>query len=128
MPVYKHVSGKKVERAVVQCSMAALALGLITFAADRLHLNLATTSLLYVIVIVLLARTGDFVPSVVISIIAALLLAYIAPPDYSFRVDDPLDIVAVVVLLITSVVIARPGVQTSPDVGRSPFQREPETD
>src|SRR5262245_1383236 len=107
MPVHKRVSAKKVERAVVQCLMDVLALGFTTVAAVLLHLNLATAILLYLIVILLLARIGDFVPSVVVSIIAALLLAYIAPPDYSFRVDDPLDMVAVVVLLITSLIIAR---------------------
>jgi signal transduction histidine kinase len=44
---------------------------------------------------------------VVVCIVASLLLAYIAPPAYSFRVDDVSDIVAVGVFLFCSVVIAK---------------------
>jgi signal transduction histidine kinase len=73
----------------------------------RLHLNLTTAALLYVIVVVLLARAGDFVSSIIASIIAALCLAYLAPPAHSFRVDDPLDDVAIVAFLSTSLIIAR---------------------
>jgi signal transduction histidine kinase len=103
----KHIARKAVGHAVVQCSIAILALGLIAIFFDRLHLNLATVTLLYVIVIVLLARVGNFLASVVSSIFASLLLAYIAPPNYSFRIDDPLDAVAVAAFLITSFIIAR---------------------
>jgi signal transduction histidine kinase len=60
-----------------------------------------------VIVVVLLARAGDFVSSIVASIIAALCLAHLAPPTYSFRVDDPIDDVAIVAFLITSFIIVR---------------------
>jgi signal transduction histidine kinase len=107
MAFLKLIAIQKVPQAAVQCSIAFLALALISVASDRVHLNLATVSLLYVIVIVLLARVGDFVPSVVVSVVALLLLAYIAPPYHSFRVDDPLDVVAVVAFLITSLIIAR---------------------
>jgi signal transduction histidine kinase len=99
-------STQKIQRGVVQCSIAVLALALITAGFNRGHLNLATVSLLFVIVIVALARVGNFLPSVLVSLLAALLLGYMAPPNYSFRVDDPLDIVAVAAFLITSVIIA----------------------
>ena len=92
---------------LVQCSIALLALVMITAASYRLHSNLATVSLLFVIVVVLLSRVGTLASSVVISIVAALLLAYIAPPAFSFRVDNLFDIVAVVAFLITSLIIAR---------------------
>ena len=97
---------RQIQRGVAQCSIAVLALALITIAFNLLHLNLATVSLLFVIVIVALARVSRFFPSVFISVLAALLLGYMAPPNYSFRVDDPLDVVAVVAFLITSVIIA----------------------
>lgn len=84
-----------------------VALELLTAACYRLHLNLTTASLLYVAVIALLARLGDFVPSVIAAIVAAVLLAYIAPPAYSFRIDDPLDVVAVSTFLIIALVIAQ---------------------
>ena len=90
-----------------QCLVASLILTFLTFVCDRLHLNLATTALLFVIVVVLLARVGSLVSSIVGSIIAALCLAYLAPPSYSFRIDDPLDVVAIAAFLISSLVIAR---------------------
>jgi signal transduction histidine kinase len=98
---------KRLEHAVVRCLIASLALVSLTVVCYRLHLNLATAGLLYVIVVVLLSCTGDFVSSIVASIIAALCLAHLAPPTYSFRVDEPLDDVAIVAFLITSLIIAR---------------------
>jgi signal transduction histidine kinase len=38
-------------------------------------------------------------------VVAALGLAHLAPPAYSFRVDDPLDYVAIAAFLITSFII-----------------------
>jgi signal transduction histidine kinase len=57
-------------------------------------------------VVALLSRLGSFVSSIVASI-AALCLAYLAPPAHSFRIDDPLNDVAIVAFLITSLIIAR---------------------
>jgi signal transduction histidine kinase len=59
------------------------------------------------IVVVLASRLGSFFTSIFASIIAALCLAHIAPPAFSFRVDDPLDDVAVIAFLTTSLIIAR---------------------
>jgi signal transduction histidine kinase len=102
----KHIA-KRLQRPVVHCLVASLALLSLTIVCYRLHLSLTTAALLYVIVVVLLARAGDFVSSIVASIIAALCLAHFAPPTYSFRVDDPLDDVAIVAFLITTLIIAR---------------------
>ena len=91
----------------MQCAVAILALALLTITCLRLHLNLTTVSLLYVVVIALLARLGDFVPSVIAAVVAAVILTYIAPPAYSFRIGDPLDVVAISAFLIVAVVIAQ---------------------
>jgi signal transduction histidine kinase len=93
-------------RSAAECLVASLALMLLTVVFYRMHFNLATASLLYVIVIVLLSRVGSFLPSIVASIVAGLCLAHIAPPAFSFLVDDPLDDVAVGAFFITSFVIA----------------------
>jgi signal transduction histidine kinase len=93
-------------RSLAQCLAACLALISLTVICYRLHLNLATASLLYVIVVVLLSRAGSFISSIVASIVAALCLAHLAPPAFSFRVDDPLNDVAIIAFLITSLVIA----------------------
>jgi len=101
------IANKGFQGTAAQSVIACLVLTSLTVVCYRLHLNIATASLLYVIVVVFLARAGNFASSIVGSIIAALCLAYLAPPAYSFRVDDPLDDVAIIAFLITSLVIAR---------------------
>ena len=96
---------RKFWRSAAECLVASIALILLTVVFYRLHFNLATASLLYMIVIVLLSRVGSFVSSIVASVVAALCLAHLAPPAYSFRVDDPLDYVAIAAFLITSFII-----------------------
>lgn len=93
-------------RSAAECSVASLALVLLTVVCYRLHFNLATDALLFVIVVVTVSRFGSFVSSIIASIIAALCLAHLAPPAFSFRVDHPLDVVAIVAFSITSLVIA----------------------
>jgi signal transduction histidine kinase len=100
-------SAKAVRNGFTSCLIAILALAWLTVACYQLHLNLATASLLYVVVVVLASRLGGFVLSVVVSVIATLGLGYLAPPADSFRIDDPLDVVAVATFLIASLVIAR---------------------
>jgi signal transduction histidine kinase len=107
MGIFEHIASKRFRYAVVQCLIAGLAVALLTVVCYRLHFNLATASLLYVIVVVLLARAGSLASSIVASIAAAVCLAHLAPPTYSFGVDDPLDVVAIAAFLITSLVIAR---------------------
>src|SRR6266576_4790547 len=94
-------------RSAVQCLVACVAPASLTVVCYRLHFNLATATLLFVIVVVLLSRTGSFVSSILSSIVAALCLAHLAPPTFSFRVDDPLDDVAILAFFITSLIIAR---------------------
>src|SRR5215472_4217049 len=93
-------------RSAAECSLASLAMLLLTVIFYRLNLNLTTVSLLYVIVIVVVSRVGSFVAAVVSSVIASFCLAHLAPPRFSFRVDDPLDELAIACFLITSFIIA----------------------
>jgi signal transduction histidine kinase len=93
----RRILGNRVERTVAQSSIAILALVFIATALSRWHLLIA---------IVLLARAGILLSSVVVSVIASLWLVYIPPPHHSFRIDDPLDIVAVVSFLVLSLLIA----------------------
>ena len=93
-------------RSLTQCLVASLTLVLLTVVVYRLHLNLATASVFYMIVVVLLSRAGSFISSIVASIVAALCLAHLAPPAFSFRVDDPFEDLAIIAFLIASSVIA----------------------
>jgi signal transduction histidine kinase len=106
MGILQHIATSRFRHGIAKCLVGGLALASLTVVCYRLRFNVATAALLYVIVVVLLSRTGNFVSSIFVSIIAARSLAYIAPPAYSFRVDDPLDDVAIMAFLVTSLVIA----------------------
>ena len=68
----------------------------------------AIASLLYLTVVVLLSVTDAFVASVLVSIIAAPCLDYFfTQPLFSLQMDDPLNIVAVIVFLGTALLISR---------------------
>ena len=86
--------------------LGATALAVLTLVALWLDLNLATASLAYVIVIVLLCLRGSLIPAVVLSIIAAVCLDYFfTVPRFSMRIDAPEDVMAVAVFATTSFVI-----------------------
>ena len=93
-------------RSAAECLVASLVLASLTATCYRLHLNIATAVLLFVIVIVIISRFGSFVSSVFAAIIAGLCLILIVPPVFSFKIDDPLDIVGIVTFLVTSLIIA----------------------
>ena len=98
---------QRLGRSTTLCAVGAIGLVSITFVCYRLHFNVATAGFLYMIVVVLLSRMGDFVSSILVSVVAVFCLAHLAPPAYSLRVDDPLDVVAIIAFLTTAVVIAR---------------------
>lgn len=107
MDVLKHIRTKKFQHEVAMCLIVTLALVSLTAVCYVLHLNLATAGLLYVVVVVLVSSTGNVASSIVAAAIAALCLAHLAPPAYSFQVDDPFDDVAIAAFLTTSLVVAR---------------------
>ena len=119
--------GNKLWRSLTQCLVASLTLILLTVVSYRLHLNLATASLLCMIVVVLLSRAGSLISSIVASIVAALCLAHLAPPAFSFRVDDPFEDVAIIAFLTASSVIAYL-MSRMRKQGRSAFQGELQSD
>ncbi len=93
-------------RVVAQCLSGSVALALLTFVCFRLQLNPATTACLYLIVIVLLSLLGSFLSAAVVSLIAVGCLAYyFAPPIFSFRVSDPVNVAAIAAFWIASAVI-----------------------
>jgi PAS domain S-box-containing protein len=98
----------RLSRPALRSFLAIIALAGLTFVCFRLQLNISTVGFLYLIVIVLLSLAGDYIAPVVTSVVAALCLAYFfAPPIFSIRVDDPLNIVAIIAFLTTSLVISR---------------------
>jgi signal transduction histidine kinase len=90
-------------RVFAQCLAGSVAIAMLTFVCFRLRLNLAATAFLYLIIIVLLSLQGSFLLSAVFSLIAVGCLSYyFTPPIFSFRIDDPLDAVAIAAFLATS--------------------------
>lgn len=106
MNILQRMGSREFLLGVARCLPVSLALVAVAAVCQSLHLNLATVSLLFVITIVLEARTGSLASSLLASLIAALGLAYIAPPANSFRVDDPFDDVAIATFFVISLVIS----------------------
>jgi K+-sensing histidine kinase KdpD len=91
-----------------QCLLASIALALLTFVCFRLRVNLTIACLLYLTIVVLLSVADAFVPSIFVSVISVLCLDYFfATPLFSLTLNDPLDIVALVVFLGTALLITR---------------------
>jgi len=99
---------RKLWTGVAPCLCGAIAIALITVVCFRFRLTFPTPTFLYLIVIVLLSLRGSFLSSAIVSFIAAgCLTYYFVPPIFSFRVGDPIDLVAVIAFLTTSAVITR---------------------
>lgn len=84
MDFLKDAGTKKFLHELAMCLIATLALVSLTGVCYVLHLNLATAGFLYVVVVVLVSSTGNLTSSIVAAVIAALCLAHLAPPAYSF--------------------------------------------
>jgi len=99
---------RRIRRSAPQSSLAIVALAGLTFFCFWLKVNISTAGFLYLIVIVLLSLSGDYISSVVAAVVAVLCLAYFfAPPIFSVRVGEILDLVAIIAFLTTSLVISR---------------------
>jgi K+-sensing histidine kinase KdpD len=89
-----------------QCFLGGIGLVLVTFVFFRLGASAATTGFAYLIIIVLLALMGSFIGSVVLSIVAVGCLDYFfTSPLFSFRVDSPEDVSAIVAFLTSSLLV-----------------------
>jgi len=89
-------------------SLAAsiLVIALLTTAGFELHFNNATVVLLFLLVVVMHALTGRTLASMIVAMFAAACLDFFfLPPIFSFRVDDPLDGLALSVFLIVALVV-----------------------
>jgi PAS domain S-box-containing protein len=93
-------------RFAAQSFLGCTSLALATFVAFQLGLSIAATSFLYLIIVVLSALIGSFIASIVISVAAALCLNYFfTPPIFSLAVENPEDILSLLVFLTTSLIV-----------------------
>jgi hypothetical protein len=83
-----------------------LALAATTWVCFQFQLNLATTSLAYLIAIVLLSLLDSLISSIVLSVVAVALLNYFfVEPLFTLQVEYAQDSAALIVFVITSIVI-----------------------
>jgi two-component system sensor histidine kinase KdpD len=102
------IEGPKLWQSAKRSVLATLGLGLLTAVCFRNHLNFATASLLYLLVVVMQSLTADFASSALVSFVAVACLDYFfVPPLFSFNVADPYNILALFSFLITALVITR---------------------
>ena len=102
------VQGHKFWQSAKRSVLATLGLGLLTAVCFRLRLNFATTSFIYLLVVVMQSLTADFASSAIVAFVAVACLDYFfVPPLFSFNVTDLFDLLALSSFLITALVITR---------------------
>ena len=90
----------------------------------RLDLNLATTSLLFLLAVVAQALGGGVTSSLLASFIAAAFLDYFfVPPVLTWRIADPFDAVALLAFITTSLVIANLASKARAEAKRAEHRR-----
>jgi PAS domain S-box-containing protein len=95
-------------RSAAQCLFGAVVLALLTYVCFRLQVNSTTVALLYLIVIVLVSLASGFIPAALVSIIAYVCLdSFFTEPLFHIAMREPLDVVAPIAFLTTSLVITR---------------------
>ncbi len=98
---------RKLRKHPASFALSNLALTLIVTVGYRFHLNTAIVGMICLLVIVLHAVAVGFVSSAIVSIVAGACLVYFfAYPIFDFRIDDPVDAVALLVFLVVSNVLA----------------------
>ena len=99
----KHIRIAKVRHVLTYSAVGILVLGTLTCTGYLFHLNLATAGFLCLVVLVLLSSFGDMISATVNSVVAVACLDYFfAPPIFSLRVSDPLNMLALATFLATS--------------------------
>lgn len=87
--------------------LGCVAMALLTWIEVALDLSLSSAGLLYLPLVVLIAMTGDILPALAIAVIAAMCLNFFfTQPRFSFQIDAPEDILAVVVFVLVAAVIS----------------------
>jgi C4-dicarboxylate-specific signal transduction histidine kinase len=93
-------------RSAVVCLGGGICLVLVSAACFRLQSTLATAGFALLIVITLISLLGNFAVSVILSFGAVLCLNFFfAEPIFSIRVAKPVDVIAILSFVTTSIVI-----------------------
>jgi PAS domain S-box-containing protein len=95
-------------RPATQALLGGIAIVVLTHVCERLGLDVATTAMVDLIVVVLLSLSGNFAASAIIAVIAAVSLHYyVIEPRKTWGIPTPLDLVVLGAFLFTALVITR---------------------
>ncbi|HXO01560.1 MAG TPA: ATP-binding protein [Stellaceae bacterium] len=93
-------------RAVAWFLLGCGVLAFVTWISLQLDINLATACLLYTIIVVLLSMTGNIAPAIALAVIASGCLNYFfTEPRFTFAINAPEDLAAIIAFVLTAVVI-----------------------
>src|SRR5580704_709925 len=91
-----------------QVGLGGLGIAAVTSICFPLHLDLTIAAFLYLLTVVLQSPSGGFVSSAIVSTMAALCLDFFfTPPVLKLEIANPLDGVALVTYLATSLIVMR---------------------
>ena len=97
----------------------------VTLVCYRIHLNPASTALLFLIAIVLQSLDSGFWDAAIVSILATASLDwFFIDPPFSLAVSHPLDLVTLICLLIASLVVTRIQSRSRSEAREARLQRE----
>jgi two-component system sensor histidine kinase KdpD len=94
-------------RSLKRSAIGSLSVAALTLVCFRAHFAFAFAWPLYLLVVLLSSLSGDLISSAVIALFAAASLDYFfVTPLFSFTVSNPLNILALVSFLVTSLIVA----------------------
>jgi len=95
-------------RFIVESAAGVLAVAAITFCAYNLHLNLPTSSSLYLLLVVVVALRTGFWEATITSVVAmGCLDFFIIPPLFTLNVDDPQNWIALATFETAALIVSR---------------------
>jgi two-component system sensor histidine kinase KdpD len=95
-------------RFLTACGAGIAAVGLTTFLAFRLHLNVSSAGFLYLLLVLVASILWGFRVATVVSLFAVNCLDYFfVPPIFSFTIGDPQNLVALATFEITALLVSR---------------------
>lgn len=101
-------NGVTVRQVCVQVGLGLAGIAAVTLVCFPLHVNFAIPAFLYLLLVVLRSPASGFASSATVSLVAVLCLDYFfTPPILQLEVASPIDGVALVTYLITSLIITR---------------------
>jgi two-component system sensor histidine kinase KdpD len=112
-------------RSAFLLARGAILIAAVTAICYRAGLNSAGTALVFLIAVVLQSLDCSLLESAIVSVLAVASLDYFfIEPIFSFTVTDPLDIVTLASLLVTSLVITRIQTRSRAEAAEAKRQRE----